>query len=130
MNSCEYCNIQYEHQKLVAENEYCMFLMLNNPDIEGSGIMIPKQHRETVFDLTEQEWTATYQLLQEVKAWIDDKYKPDGYNVGWNCGTVGGQHVFHSHMHVIPRYADEPYAGKGIRNWFKSTDNRRVNSGE
>jgi diadenosine tetraphosphate (Ap4A) HIT family hydrolase len=125
MSECEYCNPEFDNQKLVVENEYCMFLMLNNPDIEGSGIIIPKQHRETVFDLTEPEWTATYQLLQEAKAWIDQTYRPDGYNVGWNSGTVGGQHVFHSHMHVIPRYADEPYAGKGIRNWFKSQENRR-----
>ncbi|MNP57975.1 HIT-like protein [compost metagenome] len=102
-----------------------MFLMLNHQEIEGSGIIIPKAHSETVFDLTEQEWESTYKLLKEVKEYIDKEYKPDGYNVGWNCGTVGGQHIFHSHLHVIPRYSNEEYAGKGIRHWFKSKENKR-----
>lgn len=125
MDKCEYCYVTLEHQKIVLENSLCMYLQLINPEIEGSGIIIPKAHRETVFDLMEQEWNATYTLLKEVKALIDQEYKPDGYNVGWNCGKVGGQHVFHAHLHVIPRFADEPYAGKGIRNWFKSPENKR-----
>ena len=125
MNTCEYCNLKFDDQKLVLENEHCLFLMLKQPDIEGSGIIIPRKHRETVFDLTEQECISTNALLKEVKGHIDMEYKPDGYNVGWNCGSVGGQHVFHAHLHVIPRYADELYAGKGIRNWFKSKENRR-----
>jgi lincosamide and streptogramin A transport system ATP-binding/permease protein len=43
-------------------------------------------------------------LLHEVKAYLDNKYKPQGYNVGWN---VGGQEIFHAHLHVIPRYESE-----------------------
>lgn len=123
--NCEYCNLKFDNQKLILKNKHCMFLMLNKPDIEGSGIIMPREHRETVFELTEKEWNSTYALLKEVKNYIDQEYKPDGYNVGWNCGTVGGQHVFHAHLHVIPRYADELYAGKGIRNWFKSKENKR-----
>ncbi|MFK7691882.1 HIT family protein [Paenibacillus sp. HJGM_3] len=125
MNECEYCHIQFEQQKLVLENEHCLFLIANEPEIEGAGIIIPREHRETVFDLTEAEWAATYELLQKAKAYIEENYRPEGFNVGWNCGHVGGQHVFHSHLHVIPRYADEPYAGRGIRYWFKSKENRR-----
>ncbi|WP_409340390.1 HIT family protein [Paenibacillus sp. MBLB4367] len=53
-----------------------------------------------------------YQLLNEVKLYLERNYKPDGYNVGWNCGHVGGQHVFHSHLHIIPRYANEKMAEK------------------
>jgi diadenosine tetraphosphate (Ap4A) HIT family hydrolase len=110
------------------ENEYCLFLQLKKPDIEGSGIIIPKEHRETVFDLTEKELEATFSLLKKAKEVIDKEYKPDGYNIGWNCGTTGGQHIFHAHLHVIPRYEDEPYAGKGIRYWFKSPENKRKKS--
>ena len=46
--------------------------------------------------------------------------------MGWNCGAVAGQTVFHAHLHVIPRYAGEPYAGKGIRHWLKQEANRRT----
>ncbi|MBD0382530.1 HIT family protein [Paenibacillus sedimenti] len=127
MNDCEYCNLKFEEQRIVLENEYCLYLQLLKPEIEGSGIIIPKAHRETVFDLTEEEWRHTYLLLHETKKVIDKEFGPDGYNVGWNSGTVAGQHIFHAHLHVIPRFADEPFAGKGIRNWFKSKENRRPN---
>ena len=89
-----------------------------------SGIIIPVAHRETVFDLREEEILATFRLLARVKAWMDATVAPDGYNVGWNCGRVGGQEVFHAHMHVIPRFRQEPLAGQGIRSHLKSDANR------
>lgn len=90
----------------------------------GSGVIIPVRHAETVFDLTLDEVCATFRLLSEVKRWLDVKYQPQGYNVGWNCGAVGGQEVMHAHMHVIPRFSQEPYAGRGIRYWLKQDENR------
>ncbi|MED4784723.1 HIT family protein [Brevibacillus choshinensis] len=121
MDKCPYCNIlnDDEHEVIIS-NDICTYSLLKEQEIKGAGIIVPKQHRETVFDLTEDEWIATYQLLHEVKLYLDEKYNPDGYNVGWNCGQVGGQHVFHSHLHVIPRYANEIMAGKGIRYLFKN----------
>jgi histidine triad (HIT) family protein len=77
-----------------------------------------------VFDLTEPKIVATFRLLADVKAWMDERFRPAGYNVGWNCGSVGGQQVFHAHMHVIPRFAQEPLAGHGIRSHLKSEANR------
>jgi histidine triad (HIT) family protein len=90
-------------------------------------MIIPKAHKVDVFDLDDDEWKATKQLIDRVKQYIDAKYNPDGYNVGWNCGEIGGQHVFHAHLHITPRYSDEPFAGKGIRSLFKGEDNRRPN---
>jgi len=109
----------------VLENEHCQFLQESQEVLIGSGIIIPKEHRETVFDLSEDEWLATFLLLKQVKALLDAEYKPQGYNVGWNSGSVAGQQVFHAHLHVIPRYADEPLAGKGIRYWLKQPANKR-----
>jgi diadenosine tetraphosphate (Ap4A) HIT family hydrolase len=34
----------------------------------------------------------------------DNKFNPDGYNIGINCGEVAGQSVMHLHIHLIPRY--------------------------
>jgi diadenosine tetraphosphate (Ap4A) HIT family hydrolase len=90
----------------------------------GSGIIIPIRHAETVFDLTEGEVNATFALLAEVKTWMEERYKPQGYNVGWNCGSVGGQEIMHAHLHVIPRFQQEPYAGRGIRHWLKQPENQ------
>lgn len=131
MKDCIFCNPELDtNQKVVLSNEHCMFLQLEQANIkgsqlEGAGLIVPKEHRETAFDLTSVEWNATFSLLQDVKKYLDEKHQPQGYNLGLNCGEIGGQHIFHSHFHVIPRFVDEPLAGKGIRHLFKSLGNKR-----
>lgn len=92
----------------------------------GSYVIIPKSEVSSPFDLTDKEWADSKELMTKVKKYIDETYKPDGYNIGWNVGAVAGQSVAHAHMHIIPRYADEPLAGKGIRSWFKQPENIRA----
>ena len=124
--TCPFCCLENnQRQQVVLENEHCLFLQEPQEMLIGSGIIIPKEHRETVFDLTEDEWTASFSLLQQVKELLDAESEPLGYNIGWNSGSVAGQEVFHAHLHVIPRYADEPLSGKGIRYWLKQPANKR-----
>ena len=92
--------------------------------LKHSGVIVPVRHRPTAFDLTDEEIVATFELLAEVKRWMDETVRPAGYNLGWNCGAVAGQQVFHAHLHVIPRFPAEPLAGQGIRAWLKSDANR------
>jgi diadenosine tetraphosphate (Ap4A) HIT family hydrolase len=125
MNDCPFCSDLIKPNEIVMENEMCLFLQRNETVLVGSGLIIPRAHRETVFDLTPAEWNATYELLQQVKKNIDFKFRPHGYNLGWNSGAIAGQEVFHTHLHVIPRYKDEPLAGKGIRYWLKQETNKR-----
>jgi diadenosine tetraphosphate (Ap4A) HIT family hydrolase len=129
MSDCPFCVPTLDEAEIVLANDLCLFLQAPEPVLIGSGIIVPRQHRITVFDLKPQEWQATYDLLQQAKALLDKRYQPEGYNVGWNCGAVGGQVVFHAHLHVIPRFADEPYAGRGIRHWLKQDVNRRTGIG-
>jgi diadenosine tetraphosphate (Ap4A) HIT family hydrolase len=124
--NCPFCNLESnDRQEVVLENALCLFLQEPQEVLIGSGIIVPKEHRETVFDLTDEEWEATFSLLKSVKSKIDSEYEPDGYNIGWNNGSVAGQEVFHAHLHVIPRYSDEPLSGKGIRYWLKQSSNKR-----
>ena len=126
---CPLCNAESDDtQTVVLANAHCMFTQIPQTVLVGSGLIVPRQHRRTVFDLTPEEWAATYDMLQQVKSLLDEQYQPDGYNVGWNVESVGGQEIFHAHLHVIPRFSDEPLAGKGIRHWLKQEDNMRPDS--
>ena len=91
---------------------------------EGGVLICPRAHRETVFELSPEEWQDGSSLIS-VKAHIDERVVPDGYNVGWNVHAAGGQVVAHAHLHVVPRWLDEPHAGKGLRWWIKQPDKRR-----
>ncbi len=125
-NDCPYCLLAEPEQKVLFRNALAIYL--EDERFQGalkhSGVIIPVAHRETPFDLSEEEVLATFRLLAEVKRWMDRELRPDGYNVGWNCGRAGGQTLLHAHLHVIPRFAREPLAGKGIRSLLKSDANR------
>lgn len=127
--SCTFCQIENcpDHE-ILFRRERVLFIQSEKyrGALRYSGLIIPVTHRETVFDLTMEEIQGTFALLHEVKGYMDREFKPDGYNVGWNCGKVGGQHVFHAHLHVIPRFKDEPLAGTGIRTYLKSEANVRT----
>ncbi len=126
-STCGLCRLnENSDQQIILRHRSVLFLQNEKEQgaLLGSGVIIPERHVETVFDLTSDELGETFLLLRHVKAWMDEHYKPDGYNVGWNCGAVGGQTAMHVHMHVIPRFRHEPYAGRGIRYWLKQPENR------
>ena len=124
--NCPYCPIREPEQKVVFQSDLVLFVQDERYQgaLKHSGVIIPIEHRETLFDLSDEEIAATFHLLSRVRKWMDDRFSPDGYNIGWNCGRIAGQDVFHAHMHVIPRFRKEPLAGKGIRALLKSDANR------
>ena len=124
--SCPFCCPRVQELQIRGENSLCLFIQSDDPILHESGIIIPKRHLRTPFELSPDEWRATQELLVESKRRIDEEKSPSGYNLGWNCGRVAGQEVFHAHLHVIPRFSDEPLAGKGIRYWLKQDDNKRT----
>ena len=123
-NSCPFCEESGRAETLI-DGELCRVIPANDQVLVGSVMIVPKAHRETAFDLAANEWAETQELLAQVKARLDAEHSPDGYNIGWNVGEAGGMSVPHAHLHVIPRYADEPLAGKGIRHHLKQEENRR-----
>ena len=111
----------FSEQQIVTENDLCVFVQMPQPVLNGSGLIIPRTSRETLFDPIPEEWAATYDLLRNVKAYPDKTLVPDG----WNVGLVGGQSIPHVHLHVIPYFSDEPPAGRGIRDHLKQPENKR-----
>jgi diadenosine tetraphosphate (Ap4A) HIT family hydrolase len=53
-------------------------------------------------------------LVDDVHAVLDDRFRPDGFNIGVNIGESAGQTVGHAHVHLIPRTSgdvDDPRGG-------------------
>lgn len=124
-DACAYCPPLEGHQVVRFADDLVMYLEDERWQgaLKHSGIIVPVRHAETVFDLTPDEVAATHRLLGEARSWLDQEHAPDGYNVGWNCGATAGQEVFHAHLHVIPRFRQEPLAGQGIRAHLKGAEN-------
>jgi diadenosine tetraphosphate (Ap4A) HIT family hydrolase len=54
--------------------------------------------------------------VNKVKDILQEKYIPDGYNVGLNINRIAGQSVLHAHIHVIPRYSRISHKSFAIEN--------------
>ncbi len=74
------------------------------PVSEGHILVIPKRHEADYFRLEENEKADLWRLVDKAKVLLDERFHPDGYNVGVNINRSAGQTVFHVHVHVIPRY--------------------------
>lgn len=131
MELCEFCHPELnDNQIIILENDVCRFMCLkenagSGRPLEGSGVIVTKAHRLSPFELTDGEWIGIKRLLNQVKEYTEEMYQPDGFNIGWNVGETGGQHIPHCHLHIIPRYSDESLAGQGIRSYLKSDKNTR-----
>lgn len=102
--------------QIICETATCVAFYDGYPVSPGHALIIPKRHVASYFDLTNHEREAMNVVLQYVKQKIDERFHPDGYNVGINIGEAAGQSVFHCHMHVIPRYkGDVPNPKGGVR---------------
>lgn len=104
------------------ENETCFAIRDEYPVNAGHTLVLPKEHKQTFFDLSYKENEDMNQLLRNLKAMYDTQIKPDGYNIGFNVGAWAGQTIPHCHAHLIPRFAgDVPITELkgGIRNFKK-----------
>ena len=70
-------------------------------------LVIPFRHVRDLFGLTNEEWHATFALVDECRRLIESEHSPDGYNIGFNVGRYAGQSLMHCHCHVIPRYVGD-----------------------
>ena len=110
---CVFCN-DFEKDRILFETTEWVAVYDSYPVSKGHTLLIPKVHYETFFDLPSQLIESLTYRLSDVKKILDEKYHPDGYNVGVNCGEAAGQTVMHCHIHIIPRYdcdTEDPRGG-------------------
>ena len=117
---CPFCSMDVK--VIQARNEYWYARWDRFPASKGHMLVIPFRHVQNCFDTIPEEHSTLFEVLDAAKKIIDEKYAPDGYNVGFNTGSVAGQGVMHCHVHVIPRYhgdTDNPHGGvRGVvRKW-------------
>ncbi len=107
---CPFCAITSP----VVENGLAFAVYDTSPVTEGHLLIIPKRHYPSLFEASREELEAIAELVRIAKSILDEKYRPDGYNIGVNIGTASGQTIMHVHLHLIPRFVGdvaEPLGG-------------------
>jgi len=125
MKKCVFClENKLLKTKIYLQNEFFYLCRARDDILQHSGLIIPLRHIENPFEFVEKEWQALQQILQQAKKYFD-KFNPQGYNIGWNVGKVAGQTVGHVHLHIIARFENEPYSGRGFKYHLRNEENKR-----
>jgi histidine triad (HIT) family protein len=82
------------------------------PAARGHVLVVPRTHAPTLLDLDDGAVGDLFQAVKVVQQKLLASLRPAAFNVGWNHGKAAGQHVFHLHVHVLPRF-DE--GGRGVQ---------------
>ncbi len=108
MSNCIFCKIiagEIPSVK-VYEDEHVYAFMDIMPLSKGHTLLIPKTHREFVYDMTSEEAGQLFSAAPKISAAINETFQPEGMNLLNNNGAKAGQSVFHFHLHFIPRYGE------------------------
>ena len=109
---CPFC-ISKEGREIIIENDLAYATYDKYPVSIGHALIISKRHCGNYFDLTIEEQSSCWNLVNGVKEIITDRLHPDGFNIGINIGEASGQTIPHIHIHLIPRYNGDVAEPKG-----------------
>jgi diadenosine tetraphosphate (Ap4A) HIT family hydrolase len=92
---------------IIYRNDHFFIIEDAYPVSPGHLLIISNIVKSDYFSLSLVEQHNLLGTIEVAKSIILDRYKPDGFNIGMNCGEAAGQTVFHFHCHLIPRYTGD-----------------------
>ncbi len=108
--NCIFCGIVAGEisSTTIAQSERVIAFMDINPVTPGHALALPRSHATDLFDIATDDLAACVHLAQQIAGRAKNRLGADGVNL-LNCsGEAAKQSVFHFHIHVIPRFKDQP----------------------
>ncbi len=114
MSDCIFCMIRDADipSRKVYEDEHVFAILDQSQVTPGHTLLIPKKHVRNIYDYDEELAQQVFVSVPKVARALRD-FHPEvkGLNVLINNEEVASQTVFHSHIHLLPRYADDDNFG-------------------
>ena len=92
----------------VDEDEHTVAFMDINPWTRGHALVIPRAHSKNLYEIDDADLARVAAAAKRLATRMRDKLDADGVNLLNSCEAAAWQTVFHLHLHVIPRYDDDP----------------------
>lgn len=112
---CLFCTLP--EGRIRGANEHAVWIRDGFPVSPGHSLVIARRHIASLFETTEAERNALWELLAAARDATQGEFRPAGYNVGINDGPAAGQTVPHLHIHLIPRYPGDREDPRGGVRW-------------
>jgi histidine triad (HIT) family protein len=112
---CVFCQIVAGEAPadIVKQDERATAFMDIHPVVTGHTLIVPNRHSTGLRSLSDED--AGYLLLLAKKlanAMLNSDLQCEAVNLFMADGSAAGQTIFHTHLHVIPRFSGD---GSGIR---------------
>ena len=116
--------LQIPEAEYICSNKLAFAVWDKFPVTTGHALIIPYRIMTTWWETSQKEKKELSKLLEQTRQIIEEKYNPDGFNIGINNNKAAGQTVNHLHIHLIPRYfGDTPDPRGGVRHVIPSKGN-------
>ena len=107
---CLFCGIVAGSipSETIDSDERTVAFMDINPATPGHALVVPREHSADLLEIGPEDLTATILAAQRLSKRMKDVLEADGINLINACGAAAWQTVFHFHIHVVPRYENDP----------------------
>ena len=106
---CIFCKIvagEIPSSKIYEDEKILGFLDIN-PAKKGHCLVLPKEHYENIFDVSDDVLSETVAVVKKVALAVQKETASDGVNILQNNNRAAGQLVPHIHFHIIPRFEND-----------------------
>ncbi|WHZ31323.1 HIT family protein [Desemzia incerta] len=109
MEDCIFCKIiknEIPSRKVYEDEDVIAFLDLTQVT-KGHTLVVPKKHVADIYEYDEELAARTFSRIPKIARGLRDSDPSiKGMNILNNNGELAYQSVFHSHIHLIPRYTE------------------------
>lgn len=104
---CKIINKEIPSHKVYEDDKVYAFLDISQVT-PGHTLLVPKKHVANIFEYDQELAADVFSLLPKLsRAILESNPAIEGINILNNNGSLAYQSVFHSHIHLIPRYTKE-----------------------
>jgi histidine triad (HIT) family protein len=109
-DDCLFCGIVAGSipSETIDSDERTVAFMDINPATAGHALVVPRAHSADLLEIGAEDLSATTLAAQRLAKRMKVVLATDGVNLINACGAAAWQTVFHFHIHVVPRYEDDP----------------------
>jgi histidine triad (HIT) family protein len=109
-DDCLFCGIVAGSipSETIDSDERTVAFMDINPATAGHALVVPRAHSADLLEIGAEDLSATTLAAQRLAKRMKEVLATDGVNLINACGAAAWQTVFHFHIHVVPRYEDDP----------------------
>lgn len=94
--------------QIVDSDEHTVAFMDISPATRGHALVVPREHSPDLIEISDSDLERTLLAARRLARRMEETLEPDGYNILNSCRPAAWQTVFHFHLHVVPRYEDDP----------------------